>query len=120
MDDQQDRTADELMALAPDQEIELKRFAAYLKGAVDALRVLACRSYISPEQAALISTEAGELDEKDIAPLRKCAPRRDALPSFVDEDRGVLRSQWRGLITIDVTEIGKSLWRQFLNRLTFL
>ena len=70
MDDQLNQSADELVTLSPDQKINLEHRIARFQCAVDALRVLATRSYFSAEQAVLIRAEADELLEKDIEPLR--------------------------------------------------
>jgi hypothetical protein len=61
MDDQPNQIPDDLVTLTPAEVGDLQRRIDRFEGAVDALRLLARRSYFPPEQAARISAEADEL-----------------------------------------------------------
>ena len=63
MDDQLNQAADDLLKLTPDEVDRLERRVACLQCAVEALRVLAGRSYFTDEQAGLIRAEAEQLSE---------------------------------------------------------
>src|SRR5438477_1516971 len=69
MNDQLTDAADDLVTLTPEQIDKIDRLITRWQCAVNALRVLATRSYFSAEQAAMIRAEADELVVTDIEPL---------------------------------------------------
>ena len=71
------------MTLASDEVEQLERRIAYLEGAVGAAYVIARRSYISAEHAALIRAEVDELYAQGIEPLRA---QREALSAMLPAD----------------------------------
>ena len=88
MDDSLAQIADGLATLTSDAIDRLEARVDCLECAVDALRFIAKRPYLSTEQALLIRAEADELLEKDIEPLRAALrdpPMSKILKATVEE-----------------------------------
>jgi hypothetical protein len=88
MDDPPTKASDDLVTLTPDAAEHLEHRIAGWQHVVHALRVIARRPYLSPEQAAMIEAEADELLEKDIEPLLatlRDVPMSEILQATVEE-----------------------------------